>query len=88
MADSIGQNTSITLGLLATVGGFIIGGAKWVIGIRHDLDKNMEQIKEIKKQMDDDSELHASIRETLSEQVDRMARVETKIDLLIQKKIK
>lgn len=88
MPEPIGQNTTVSLGLLATAGGFIIGGMKWLIGIKKDVDNHTEQLKAIEQKIKEGSELHTEIRETLNDQADRMARMETKIDLLIQDKIK
>jgi len=96
---SISTGTSVTLGFLATVGGVIIGGLKWLLGIKHkqdefineikkDVDRHTLQLDDIDKRTEQNSTLHKEINDKLSKQGDQIARMETKLDLIIDNKIK
>jgi len=110
MANPLTPDTTVTLGLLATVSGFIIGAFKWVASINKKIDRNHTQLRieidtnhaklqgDISRhtiQLDDiderskaNSKLHDIFNDKLSFVSDRMARIETKIDMILEKKLK
>jgi len=80
--------TTVTFGFLATVGGIFIGAIKWLIGIKADVDRHTVQLDDIDKRIAQNSDLHLAINDKLASQGDQIARMETKLDLIIDKKIK
>ena len=99
MANPLNTDTTVTLGLLATVGGFIIGAFKWFISInkkidsnhaelKSDVDLHTQQLNDLEKKVDDSVKVHETIKEDTKQMSERMARIETKIDLILDKKLK
>ena len=80
----INTDTSVSLGLLATVVGFVLGGIKWLIGIKSDVDRHTEQLDSIEKKIEGQSDVVKEV----SAVSERLVSVETKIDLLLYDKIK
>lgn len=88
MPEPLSSSTSITIGLLVSIGGFFAGVAKWLFGIKKDVDKHTVQLNILEQKVDDSISFHEAIKEDVQKMSERTARIETKLDLLIEKKIK
>ena len=60
----------------------------WIIGVRERMDKYDEQLEVVKKDLENHIKDEGARQHMYNEMSERVARIETKIDLLIDNKIK
>ena len=81
---TVGVLTSIIVGAWVAVRKF----GFWVIGVRERMDKHDEQLEIVKKDLENHIKDEWARQHMYNEMSERVARIETKIDLLIDNKIK
>ena len=90
MDASLGEKTTVGVltAAILTVGVYLRKGFMWLIGIHQKLESHDEKFRLFETKLAEHIDAEESRTEKIDEALDRMARVEVKIDLLINKKIK
>jgi hypothetical protein len=71
-----------------TVSGSVIGMTKFIFGLKKDVDLHTTQLKDLSEKVDASNKTHVNLMSDISEIKEQNARIETKIELLIDNKIR
>ena len=86
--EPVNANSSITFGLLTVVGGFVFGSLKYIFNIKNKVDGHTIQIEDLRKALEGNSDNHLLVMGNISEIKQQNARIETKLELLLDNRIK
>jgi len=81
--DQIDQNTVIPVGIVATIGIAIWRFAKWLLGINEKIDLHTVQLNKLEERVENADLMRQDLLFETQKLSERMARIETKIDMMI-----